>query len=243
MRLKHSRVFALLSSRLTALPLAAIPLVGILAGAPVAMCEETASAESPYPVVFEEDFENGIERWEIVDPKSWAIQEHGLGKSLAITQRESDYKPKVRSPLHIALIKGVELESFVLTFKVKSTKNTGNHRDCCVFFNYQDPTHFYYVHTGAKPDPHSGQIFIVNDAPRTALTENETGVPWTDDWHDVKVVRDFDHGSIDIFFDDMTTPILSTHDKTFGKGRIGLGSFDDMDAFDQIELRKGAPAH
>jgi hypothetical protein len=37
-----------------------------------------------------------------------------------------------------------------------------------------------------------------------------------------------------IYFDDMTQPHLETNDKTFGAGRIGIGSFDDMDAFDSI---------
>lgn len=195
-------------------------------------------AAQDQPPLFQEDFENGIERWEIVDPKSWKVEEHGMGKSLSIIQRESEYKPKVRSPRHIALIKDMEAASFELKFKVKSTKNTGNHRDCCIFFNYQDPTHYYYIHLGAKPDPHSGQIFIVNDAPRLSLTKNEKRVPWTEDWHTVKVIRDASNGSIAIYFDDMDKPHMQVDDKTFGKGRIGIGSFDDMDAFDAIELRK-----
>ncbi len=184
--------------------------------------------------IFTEDFENGIDRWELVDPKSWAIEEHGQGKSLAITSRESEYKPKVRSPLHIALVKDIKATDFEMTFKVKSTKNTGNHRDCCVFFNYQDPTHYYYIHMGAKPDPASGQIFIVNDEPRRPLTKNEKLVPWTEDWHTVKLIRKTSTGTIAIFFDDMERPHLETNDKTFGEGRIGIGSFDDMDAFDSI---------
>ena len=56
---------------------------------------------------------------------------------------------------------------FVLTVKVQSTNSeAGAHRDMCLFFNYQDPAHFYYVHLGKRPDPHSSQIMIVNDAPR-----------------------------------------------------------------------------
>ncbi len=198
-----------------------------------------AADKSPeqMPLLFEDDFEKGHGKWEIVDSKSWALQEHGKGKSLSITQRKSEYKPTVRSPGHIALMKDVQAANFVLTFKVKSTKDTGNHRDCCVFFCYENPTRFYYVHLGAKPDPHSGQIMIVNDAPRLALTENRKRTPWTDEWHDVKVVRDSNQGSIDIYFDDMTKPHMTVHDKTFGKGRIGIGSFDDMNAFDDVELR------
>lgn len=194
---------------------------------------EDAAARKP---IFAEDFEKGIDHWEIMDPKSWALEEHGKGKSLSITQRESEYKPTVRSPLHIALIKSLELADFEMTFKVKSTKNTGNHRDCCVFFNYQDPTHFYYIHLGAKPDPASGQIFIVNDEPRRPLTSNEKLVPWSEDWHSVKLVRNASIGSIAIYFDDMEKPHLETMDKSFGKGRIGIGSFDDMDAFDDIQI-------
>jgi hypothetical protein len=202
---------------------------------PMVLSDEVAEQDSR--VLLEENFEDGSGRWEIVDPKSWELEEHGLGKSLSIIRRESEYKPKVRSPLHIALMKDVEVGSFELTFKVKSTKNTGNHRDCCVFFNYQGPTQYYYVHLGAKPDPHSGQIFIVNDAPRTALTENEKNTPWGEDWHTVKVVRDLSDGKIAIYFDDMDQPHLQVNDKTFSKGRIGIGSFDDMDAFDDIRLR------
>jgi hypothetical protein len=196
-----------------------------------------SSEDAVGQVLFEEDFENGTDRWDIVDPKSWALEEHGMGKSLCILQRESEYAPKVRSPTHIALIKDLELDSFEIEFKVKSTKNTGNHRDCCIFFNYQNPSQFYYAHLGAKPDPNSGQIFIVNDAPRLNLTNNEKLVPWTDQWHTVKLVRDATAGTIEVYFDDMQTPQLQVNDQTFGKGRIGIGSFDDMDAFDEIKIR------
>ena len=85
-------------------------------------------------------------------------------------------------------------------------------------------------------DPNSGQIMIVKNAPRTPITQNTKNVSWTDDWHQVKVVRDATKGSIEVYFDDMTTPQLSANDKTFGKGRIGIGSFDDMDDFDDVRL-------
>ena len=188
-------------------------------------------------VIFQENFEDGLEGWDLVAPKSWGVESHGKGKSLSILRRESEYQPKVRSPRHIALVKAVEVGDFQLQFQVKSTFDTGGHRDCCVFFGYQDPEHFYYVHLGAQPDPHSGQVFVVNDAPRTAITDNKRPVAWDDQWHQVKVERDLDSGVIAVYFDDMETPHWRVVDKTFGRGRIGIGSFDDMDAFDDIELR------
>ena len=189
------------------------------------------------PLVFEENFEDGRKHWEVTDEKSWTHRKVGGNHVFGINRRESDYKPKVRSPYHIALIKGVSVADFVLTFRVRSTKDTGNHRDCCVFFNWQDAEHFYYCHLGAKPDPHSGQIMIVKDAPRKAMTDNKNKTPWkSDTWHNVKVVRDTAKGTIDVYFDDMTKPHMSVVDKTFGKGRIGIGSFDDMNDFDDIKL-------
>ncbi len=189
------------------------------------------------PLVFEETFENGRERWDTTDEKSWTHRKVDGNQVFGINRRESDYKPKVRSPRHIALIKDVELIDFEITFRVRSTKDTGNHRDCCVFFNYQDPENFYYVHLGARPDPHSGQIMIVKNAPRKAITENKKRIPWTNEWHRIKLVRDSVKGTIEVYFDDMKTPHMKAVDKAFGKGRIGIGSFDDMNDFDDIKVR------
>ncbi|MCA9140732.1 MAG: hypothetical protein KDB00_28360 [Planctomycetales bacterium] len=172
----------------------------------------------------------------MLDPKTWKHSDHDGSKAIEITERASEYSPPVRSPLHVALIKGLELSSFEITFRVKSTLDTGNHRDCCVFFNYVDDRHFYYVHLGARPDPHSGQIMIVNDAPRLALTKNEKLTEWDDKWHDVKLVRNSDSGLIAIYFDDMQKPHMQVTDKTFSKGRIGIGSFDDLNAFDDVVI-------
>ena len=189
-------------------------------------------------VVFEEDFESGTDRWEILDPATWRIAARDGNHTLEITARKSEYKPPVRSPGHLALIKDLDLEDFDVTFRVRSTKDTGNHRDCCVFFGYQDDQHFYYVHLGAKPDPHSGQIMIVKEAPRLAMTQNERLTPWDDQWHTVRVERDVQSGSIKVYFDDLTTPHMEVIDKTFGKGRIGIGSFDDLNEFDDVVVRK-----
>ena len=195
----------------------------------------TASEPS---IVFEESFESDSNRWEILDPATWRVVDRDGNKTLEITDRKSDYKPPVRSPGHVALIKDLQLGSFDITFKVRSTKDTGNHRDCCVFFGYQDDLHFYYVHLGAKPDPHSGQIMIVKEAPRLAITKNERLTPWDDQWHSVRVVRDIDSGSIKVYFDDMTTPHMEVIDKNFGAGRIGVGSFDDLNEFDDVVVRR-----
>lgn len=197
----------------------------------------TANAQSKgMPLVFSDDFEQGSGRWETTDDTNWKLTKEGENQVFGISRRISNYQPKFRSPHNIAMIKDIELTDFVLIYKVKSTNDTGGHRDCCTFFCHQDPTHFYYVHLGAAPDPHSGQIMIVNEAPRVALTKNEKKVPWDDNWHTVKLIRDSKQGTIEIYFDDMESPHMTVVDKTFSKGRIGLGSFDDMNNFDDVKL-------
>lgn len=213
----------------------------LLATAALALAPCSHADEAPErPLVFSEDFEKGLSKglssWQLSDPQGWVHRDLDGNHVLGIKARKNNYEPAVRSPYHIALLKGMEFADFALTFRVRSTKDTGDHRDCCVFFNHQDPTHFYYVHLGARPDPHSGQIMIVNGADRKALTDNQNLVPWDNDWHNVKVVRNSTDGSIKIYFDDMEKPIMSVVDKTFGKGRVGIGSFDDMNDFDDFQL-------
>ena len=197
----------------------------------------TLQAQDAGKVVFKDDFEQGDKRWQYLDPKTWQLSKKDGNTSIEITERKSEYKPPVRSPGHVALVRDVELSSFEITFRVRSTKDTGGHRDCCVFFNYIDDQHFYYVHLGAVPDPHSGQIMIVNEAPRLAMTKNERKTPWDDQWHNVKLIRDYKTGDIKIYFDDMEKPHMQVNDKTFGKGRIGIGSFDDLNEFDDVVIR------
>ena len=204
---------------------------------PVTVCRSEQPADA-LGVVFKEDFEHGAKRWQLLDPKTWKVSQANGDHFLEITDRKSAYKPPVRSPGHIALIKDLQLESFELSFRVKSTKDTGNHRDCCVFFAFQDAQNFYYVHLGAKPDPHSGQIMIVKNEPRKAITKNTKLTNWDDDWHKVKLVRHFKSGEIKIYFDDMSKPHMKAVDTKFGSGQVGIGSFDDMNAFDDIVVKK-----
>jgi hypothetical protein len=197
---------------------------------------QTTDESQGLPLVFSDDFQSGREKWETTDDKSWELFDEAGNQSFGLNKRISDYQPKVRSPHNIALIKGVQLSDFVLIFKVRSTKDTGNHRDCCAFFCHQDSEHFYYVHLGAKPDPASGQIMIVNNKPRRPLTDNQKNVAWDDKWHTVKVVRNTAAGTIQVFFDDMKNPHMTVTDKTFVKGRLGIGSFDDMNTFDDVHV-------
>jgi hypothetical protein len=189
------------------------------------------------PVVFQEDFSKGATRWQPTDSAAWKVDMKD--KAAAYHQfQNSKYKPPHRSPLNISLVKDLLVSDFVLEAKVLSTGKDGPHRDMCLFFNYQDPAHFYYVHIAKKADDNANQIFIVNAADRKKISTKSTdGTPWDDKWHHIKIVRTVADGKIEIYFDDMKTPIMTATDKTFTWGQVGIGSFDDSGYWQEVTVR------
>ncbi len=195
------------------------------------------AADGEQPIIFADDFENGTSAWQPTDTAKWKISLDGDNHVFHLLGK-SDYQPPHRSPHSISLRKDVNVSDFVLTVKVKTLQTSRAHRDMCLFFGYQNPANFYYVHLGQKTDDHANQIFIVNNAPRIKISEKtNAGTPWKDDtWHTVKIVRKVADGLIEIYFDDMDHPQMVTHNKEFLWGQIGLGSFDDLGQWDDIEL-------
>src|SRR5688572_28933686 len=117
-----------------------------------------AIAAETLPLLYEDDFENGMDRWQTMDPDpsklSFKIVDlktaDGAPTKALRALGTSAYQPKHRSPPNFALLKDVTVGDFELTAKVQSTNTSaGAHRDMCIFWGYQDPTRFYSVHCGA----------------------------------------------------------------------------------------------
>jgi len=188
-------------------------------------------------LLFKADFEDGkLDAWQPTDPDAWRIEDAHAGKVLSLFAA-SNYKPKVRSPLNINLIKNLEVGSFILELKMRSTTKDYGHRDMCLFFGHQDPAHFYYVHIANQSDAHANSIFIVNGEPRVSIAGTRTaGTKWDDNWHTVRLVRDTESGTIEVFFNDNPEPIMTAVDDRFKTGGIGVGSFDDTGQYDDIRI-------
>jgi len=198
----------------------------------------TAQAVDDLPVVFEENFEKGADHWQPLDAKQWQIKKTDKGQVFSQYEKKSNYQPPHRSPTNVALLKDVTVGDLVLTAKVQSTHPDYGHRDAVIVFGYQDPAHFYYVHLGKQADDHANQIFIVNNEARKKISiTSTTGTNWDDNWHNVKVVRKVADGTIEIYYDDMTKPVMTARDETFKWGRIGVGTFDDTSDWDDIVVR------
>ena len=214
-----------------------VNMLVLLAVGCYSLVSNSASAEDKLPLVYEEDFENGAKNWEPTDDSAWKVVDSGSSKVYSQFKKKSDYNPPHRSPFNISLLRDVFVGDFDLHVKVKSTHPDYGHRDVCLFFGYQDPANFHYVHLGKKADAHANQIFIVDDKPRTKISLTSTdGTDWDDQWHDVKIERRVSDGTINVYFDDMKNPVMTAKDKTFTWGRVGLGSFDDTADFDNVRL-------
>jgi hypothetical protein len=189
------------------------------------------------PLVFEERFDRGADRWQPTDAAAWRVIDTEGGKAYSLFQ-QSKYQPPHRSPVNFSLVKDLVLTDFLFEARLQSTSRQYDHRDMCLVFGYRDTAHFYYVHLGKKTDDHANQIFIVDGKPRTKIsTKTSPGTNWDDAWHTVRVTRKAAGGEIEVYFDDMKTPVMTAVDRTFSSGQIGVGSFDDTGNFTGITVR------
>jgi hypothetical protein len=105
-----------------------------------------------------------------------------------------------------------------------------------VFFAFESPSRFGYVHLASKPDANAHNVFVVDGAPRrNLLPPQERGIEWGSAvWHRVRVVRE--GARVRVVFDESTAPTFEV-DVPLGAGRLGVGSFDDSGRFRAIRLR------
>lgn len=172
-------------------------------------------------------------KWSFGDQSAWEWAGEGEGTVLSL-KKQSDFKPKVRSPFNLAWFEAGEWGSLTLTAEVRLDLFNKGNNDVCIAFGKADDTKFYYAHLGEKADQVHLQLHLVNDADRKSITK--TGLqtlPWKEGkWHTVKLVRDAKSGTITVWFDGKEA--LSAEDKILGKGKIGLGSFDDLGSFRNV---------
>lgn len=205
-------------------------------------CRIHAQSQIPknYNLVYSQDFEstNAIDDFEMTDDNVWQISKDSTGNCMELLS-QSKYEPKVRSPFNIALIKDVLVGDFIFEIKLNQNGREYPHRDLCLMFGITNASNFYYTHIATKADEYANSIFIVNDEPRKSIaTERTEGSNWgaIDSWHTVRIVRKVETGLIEIYFDDMSQPIMKSKDTHFNSGYLGFGSFDDTGKFDDIKI-------
>ena len=173
--------------------------------------------------------------WRFEGAGKWEI----LNNSLVIVSNTITDKP-FRIPSARAIYKVKKYGTVEITANIKSNATPEQVRgDIIIIFGYQSPTQFYYAHfTGTVDEAHNG-VFIVDNADRRKL-EDKNAIPFLPDreWHQVRLSRNITSGEIKIFVDNSKTPSLVLTDKTFLKGYIGVGSFNDPGEIKDIIIAK-----
>lgn len=218
------------------MPTRSLSLLILVGAAAFARAEHAAPA---LPLLASFLFDTGAEslaHWEVSAPGCWDVVSDATdGGGFFSLRRRCAYDPPVRSPHSVALLSDVSVTDLDLRLRARSTTPDYPHRDLCVFFGVQDASHAYYAHLGLHADNSSHNVMIVDATARRPITiSRSNGVPWDDGWHDLRVARDVQSGTIEVYFDGRL--VLRAQDRTFLWGRVGVGSFDDTGDFDDIRL-------
>ena len=112
-------------------------VAGLLSLIVLALTHVPSRAAETLPLLYADDFEHGMERWQTSDPNpaelSWQIVDlKGADgkptKALRVTGK-SVFQPPYRSPPNFALLKDLTLGDFEITADVQSTNvDAGPHR-------------------------------------------------------------------------------------------------------------------
>jgi len=201
-------------------------------------CEKKGMNELPLLASY--DFEDGqAEGWQPSIPEHWRVVEKD--GSMVYELVSPGIQGEIRAPTSWSILPEHDITSFELMGRLKCKTEASNpHRDMCIIFHFQDPTHFYYVHLSASSDSLHNIVGLVNGADRVKINSElpgESVFRLTDmEWHMFKVTYDASTGDIKAYMDDMNNPILTARDTILGHGRVGIGSFDDTGYFDDIKL-------
>ena len=199
----------------------------------------TAGAQD-LPLLVRSDFESGTAvGWRPNIPANWRVVETEGGRAYELVTAGAP--GRIRAPTSWSLLEGFDLTSFELGGRFKSAADPANMLgDLCVFFHFQDPEHFFYIHFAGASDEAHNIIGLVNGADRVKVNREAAGGSTARikdrGWHTFKVSCDA-AGEVKAYVDDLSSPVLTVRDTTLGHGLVGVGSFDDTGFFDDLELR------
>ena len=197
---------------------------------------------SLYETIYRQDFDSlkSVYDFNYTNPEVWDYTLiHDTSGVLEFNGPSIYQPPVVRSPATIGLLTNFVFSDFHLEFDFKHTRNVLGSPSLCVFFNFQNPSEYYYAEISEQYSQQSHNIFIVNNRmPRGIGTGVNRVVTWSDgEWHRVRIERSVAFGVIKVYVDNMDAPIMQAEDVSFGTGYIGFGAFDDSGMIDNISVR------
>ena len=176
-----------------------------------------------------------LKNYEQYDVKKWDLVEEGDNTILSLNT--TDYDPfSGDRPGACNLIKNrVFKGDFIMKARIKSTDDlvANNAADYCIFFAYIDRMNFCYASFSRHDEGESfTAVFKIVDGVRTSIAHK--GVAITDnEFHNIELTRKGNEVSCKID----GKQFYKGNDEIFvKKGKIGIGSYNDMACFDDIQI-------
>jgi hypothetical protein len=188
----------------------------------------------------------GAANWAPVTPSKWRFD-----KDEVILAEAGVNRPGPRRPFEYAVLTaGPAWSSVQVEAQVRlDTPVEVSNRDVIIVFGWRSDTEFYYAHLSTDNTiyPHNG-IFKVNNADRERIEYQWNGrsrganpAIVDAEWHNVRVVHLPATGEIAVYVDGSKDPLMTAKDTTFGSGRVGFGSFDNIGRLRHLTVT-GTPA-
>jgi len=188
-------------------------------------------------VTFKDNFQNGINpAWSPKTQDKWELAEESKNSFYQLKD-PGEHDEGIQRPTEYSLVRDFIYTDFTFKCKLRCDAPAElRYRDVVIIFGYQDDTHFYYIHLSNISDDLHNAIMLVNGDYRQKLSKNMPEPTLTDlDFHKVKVKRDAETGDMEVYLDENL--VMKAQDRTFTKGKIGVGSFDNVGSFDDIRIR------
>ncbi|MFO1076408.1 MAG: hypothetical protein U1E73_01635 [Planctomycetota bacterium] len=202
-------------------------IVAVVLG--LAACAGTPSRTAPCVIAC--DTAGDLAAFDFTDAAAFRFaRDDAAGDGCLELFQAAKYEPPFRSPLGLAIVRGVEFGDGVLRVKARQTGREYPHRDLVFVIGYVDSAHFVYAHLATKGDDNAHHLMLVDGAARRPVTTWRTeGVQWGGGWHDVAVRRRGTH--VEVSFDGASVLVGEV---PAWRGRVGVGSFDDTGRFREL---------
>lgn len=184
-----------------------------------------------------DSFDAGMDGWEPVVAERWEVAE-AEGNALLRLKTPGTLREGVRRPAEYVLARDAGWRDVTIRLRLRSLRPaTVIGRDAVVIFGWRDDTHFYYAHVSNDSNGSTHNIIMkVAGETRQAIQQPARPEPrLSDGWHEVQVEHRAD-GTIQVFMDDLETPLMTAQESDYPSGRVGFGTFDDVAEFDDVVI-------
>ena len=175
------------------------------------------------------------DRWEVFDRSDWMIATQNGVQVLSLNRPRAPL-PAPRRPMQFAIAQTPPFDRVNMQLDMRPRG-----RSLIIVFAYRDPAHFDYVHlstdTGMQQPVHNG-VFHVFGGERVRISSQAGPAAFeqTNRWYRVSFEYTGENGTVHVSVNGRDIPALRAVDLSLSSGQIGLGSFDEVGDFRNLNI-------